>query len=239
MEYKVNSPPVLIPIALAATKTGAIGRDSGLASGTPRAGPALAPDAHRRRPPRNAPVAALAARQPAGGQLPRIGHGDLGAAAHAPARHGQARSAQPQDEDVLVLQRRHAFAWAPAGLGRGLSGVGRRFSHRLAQPLATRRAWALARPLRQRSAPQNRPQPWRQKWPGPCPGSRCCHCDASTCCDARGLVCDRTQLMAHSAPAAGASGAGSLGAPASCLQRRGHGVGRKNGESLSLIAVSG
>ena len=37
--------------------------------------------------------------------LARVSHGDLGTAAHAPARHGQARSAQPQDENVLAQQR--------------------------------------------------------------------------------------------------------------------------------------
>src|SRR5260221_5573073 len=40
-----------------------------------------------------------------GRRLARIGHDDLGAAAHAPACHGQARGAQTQHEHALALQR--------------------------------------------------------------------------------------------------------------------------------------
>lgn len=47
----------------------------------------------------------------------RVGHDDLGTAAHTPARHGQAGGAQAQHQHALVGQRRQALAGAGGGCG--------------------------------------------------------------------------------------------------------------------------
>ena len=158
-----------------------------------------------------------------GRQLPRIGHGDMRAAAHAPARHGHARGAQAEDQDVLVLQRRHACAWATGRLGRGLSGVGRRFATVLRSHWqhGGRGLWRghFGKDLRHKIGRSLGGRNGRGLVQAP--GAATAN---STCCDARGLVCDRTQLTSACGWRKRGAGRTRL-----CLQRRGHGVGRKNG----------
>ena len=55
--------------------------------------------------------------------LARVGHDDVGAAAHAPARHGQARGTQAQDQHAAALQAGQMLAGAAFGHGgRGRGG---------------------------------------------------------------------------------------------------------------------